>query len=276
MKNFKDKVVVITGAASGMGRAYAMAFGKLGAKLALNDFDENGLNETKALLAQKNITAVFTKVFDVSDRDKMYAFADKVKSTFGNAHVIINNAGIEGANKPLYLIEENEYEKIMGINFYGVLYGCKAFLPQLVANNEGAVVNVSSVFGIIGPPGQSDYCASKFAVRGLTESLMVEFHESPISIHSLHPGGINTNIAKKEKSQAFAEKFLTTPPEKIVDHVIKCIQKKKPKIVYGRDSLRAWMAGNLVPKRILKKFLWGEMKQYIDYKEEYGQFIKFK
>ncbi len=274
MKNFKDKVVVITGASSGMGRAYAMAFGKLGAKLALNDYDKKGLDQTAELLSQQNITSVFTKVFDVSIKQDMYAFADEVKSTFGNAHVIINNAGIEGANKPLYLITEEEYEKIMGINFYGVLYGCKAFLPQLVANNEGAVVNVSSVFGMIGPPGQSDYCASKFAVRGLTKSLMVEFHKSPISIHSLHPGGIDTNIAKLEKSKPFAKKYLTTSPEKIVNHVIKSIKNGQPKIVYGNDSFRAWFAANFISKRLLKKILWMEMKKTIDYEADYKGFIK--
>ena len=162
----------------------------------------------------------------------------------------------------------------MGINFFGVLFGCKAFLPQLVANNEGAVVNVSSVFGMIGPPGQADYCATKFAVRGLTESMMVEFHESPISIHCLHPGGIDTNIAKNEKSKPFAKKYLTTPPKKVAEHVINAIRKEQPKIVYGNDSFRAWFAANFVPKRLLKKLLWLEMRKTIDYKTDYQHLIK--
>ena len=267
MKNFKDKVVVVTGAGSGMGRAYALEFAKLGAKLALNDFDAKGLAETVALLAQSGTATVYSQVFDVSARDAMHDFAAQVKAELGNAHVIINNAGIEGSAKPLWATDEQSYERVMRINFFGVVHGTKAFLPQLMANGEGAVVNISSIFGLIGTPNHTDYCASKFAVRGFTEALMVELQESPISVHLVHPGGIATNIARGDGSQAFAKQYLTTPPEDIVRHVIKCIIRQQPKIVFGRDSFKAWLGSNFVPLKLLNRIIWQEMKSVIDRKD---------
>lgn len=261
MKNFKDKVVVITGAGSGMGRAYALEFAKLGAKLALNDFDAKGLAQTRELLGD---TEVFCKVFDVSDHDAMFAFAAEVKTELGDAHIIINNAGVEGAVKPVWATDKRAYERIMGINFFGVVHGTRAFLPQLLANGECAVVNVSSIFGLIGTPNHADYCASKFAVRGFTEALMVEMQQSPVSVHLVHPGGIATNIARQEGGQAFARKYLSTPPEAIAKHVIRCIRRRQARIVYGKDSFKTWLGSNLVPLQWLNRIVWHDMKDVID------------
>lgn len=271
IKNFRDKVVVITGAGSGMGRAYAIEFGKLGSKLALNDFDSTGLNETNRFLEEIGINDALIEAFDVADKRAVYAFADTVKERFGNAHVVINNAGIEGSVEPAYHTDETDFHHVMNVNFYGVLYGTKAFLPQMVANGEGALVNVSSVFGLIGTPANADYCASKFAVTGFTEALMAEFQESPIGIHCLHPGGIDTNIVRKEAGKEFSKKYLTTPPEKIARHVISCIRKGQPKIVYGNDSLKVWLGSNLVPQRLLKWIVWAELKRVID-KSKHSRF----
>ena len=264
MKNFRNKVVVVTGAGSGMGRAYAQAFAALGAKLALNDYDATALNETVALLAAHPGLSLHSAAFDVSDRAAMLHFAADVQSNLGNAHVIINNAGIEGAVKPVWALPPESYERVMRINFFGVVNGTQAFLPQLIANGEGAVVNVSSIFGLIGTPNHSDYCASKFAVRGFTEALMVEMHDSPISVHLVHPGGIATNIARQEVSQAFSKKYLSTPPEAIVQHVIACISRGQPKIVFGKDSFKTWLGSNFVPLRWLNKLIWSDMKDVID------------
>ena len=195
MKNFADKIVVITGAGSGMGRAYALEFARLGARLALNDFDAKGLAETLAMLPHAPAGAVYSEVFDVGDQAAVYAFAAAVQARLGNAHVVINNAGIAGGGRPVWLKDEAAYQRTMQVNFFGVVYGTRAFLPQLLANGEGAIVNVSSVFGLVGTPDASDYCAAKFAVRGFTESLMVELQQSPISVHLVHPGGVRTNIA---------------------------------------------------------------------------------
>ncbi len=264
MKNFENKVVVITGAGSGMGRAYAEEFGKLGAKLALNDYQQDGLAETVKILRQQGVQEIYIEVFDVACKDDMYAFAGQVKNQFGNAHVVINNAGVEGTTKPLWATDEDSFDRAMQINFYGVLYGSKAFLPQLLDNNEGALVNVSSIFGLIGTPNSSDYCASKFAVRGLTESLMVELHKSPVNAFLVHPGGIATNIAQNADAQDFNARYLTTPPADIARYVIKSIRKKRFKIVYGRSALRVWFASNFVSLNLLVPILWNELKSVFD------------
>lgn len=264
MKDFKDKIVVITGAGSGMGRAYAMAFARRGARLALNDYDQKALEATVALLPSGGTPRVLAKAFDVSDRAAMYAFADEVQREMGGAHVVINNAGIEASALPTWLTPDADYERVMRINYFGVVNGTKAFLPQMMARKEGAIVNVSSIMGLMGAPSQSDYCASKFAVRGFTESLMMELHDSPISVHLVHPGGIATNIVRKDQGKAFAKRYLTTPPEDIVEHVIQGIGRGRVRIVYGRGALRAWLGANLVPQRWLNTIIWRELKQSCD------------
>lgn len=272
IKEFNGKVVVVTGAGSGMGRAYAIEFAKLGSKLALNDINPNDLAETEQAVRGIAEVELLTSVFDVSDRSAMDAFAGQVKEQLGDAHVVISNAGIEGVVEPVYHMEVSEIRRIMDVNFFGVVNGTMAFLPQLVGNGEGAVVNVSSVFGLIGTPANADYCASKFAVRGFTEALMAEFQESPITIHCVHPGGIDTKIVRNEAGKAFAEKYLITPPEKIVKHVIKCIKRGQPKIVYGNNSLKVWIGANLVPQRLINWLVWRELKRVGD-TSRYGDFI---
>ena len=218
---------------------------------------------------------ILPAIFDVSDKKLMENFAKKVKKEWGNAHIIINNAGIAGEGTPAYSMSHENYRKVMDINFFGVLNGCQCFLPQLVDNNEGAVVNISSIFGLIGTPNSSAYCASKFAVRGYTESLAVEFHESPITIHCVHPGGIKTNIANdgSENVDKFAEKYLTTPPEDLAKRIIKGIQKKDVKIVFGRDSFKTWIGSNFLPQKMLNNVIWKEFNKILDM-EAYKAFIK--
>lgn len=265
MQDFRNKIVVVTGAGSGMGRAYAVEFARLGAVLALNDYNAESLEETVQILDRMGAVRVYREAFDVASRDAVYAFAANVKAELGDAHVVINNAGIEGATKPVWATDEADYERVMGVNFYGVLYGTRAFLPQLQANGEGAIVNVSSIFGLIGTPNSSDYCASKFAVRGFTEALMVELQDSPVEAFLVHPGGIATNIgAGKAEAAEFRARYLTTPPEDIVRHVIASIRKKRIKIVYGRDSFKTWLGSNFVPLKLLNRIIWREMKGVTD------------
>lgn len=252
MKDFRDKTVVITGAGSGMGRAYALEFAKLGARLALNDYDAQGLDGTLALLKDVPSLRTVRGVFDVSDRAAMERFADEVKATLGNAHVVINNAGIEGSGRPTWATPLAGYERVMRINFYGVLHGSQVFLPQLLANGEGALVNVSSIFGLIGTPSNSDYCASKFAVRGFTEALMVELHDSPVSVHLVHPGGIATNIAmagkvdpimeqvtglSEEKQKRRANKAIsTTTAESAALQILAAVERNERRVLVGYDA----------------------------------------
>ena len=258
MQSFIDKVVVVTGAASGMGRAYALEFGRLGAKLALNDFNDEGLQETLALLkAQGQMSQRMTgQAFDVSDRGAMFAFAQQVQAQFGPAHIVINNAGISGQGKHVKDMPFEDVDRVMRINFNGVLHGTQAFLPQLMSNAEAALVNVSSTFGLVGMSGNAEYCASKFAVRGLTEALMVELADSQVQVHLVHPGGVRTGIADgTEKGRKFAEKFLKTPPEDVVKAVVAGIRKKQARIVFGHQAQQTWWLSWVVPLGLRTKLL---------------------
>ncbi|EDY86685.1 short-chain dehydrogenase/reductase SDR [gamma proteobacterium HTCC5015] len=265
MKKFFNKVIVITGAGSGMGRSYVQAFAKLGAHFALNDYDADALKETVAELKREHPQLkVISSAFDVSHQDAMERFAEDVQRELGGADVVINNAGVEGLGQPTWATPSQSYRRVMDINFFGVVHGTQAFLPQLLEKSEGAVVNISSIFGLIGPPNHSDYSASKFAVRGFTEALMVELLNTSISVHLVHPGGIDTNIARAEQSQAFSQKYLTTSPDDIVDYVIDAIRHKKARIVYGNDALKTWLGSIFVPLKWLIRLVWRDMRDVID------------
>lgn len=267
-----NQIVVITGAGSGIGRALAHEYARLGARLALNDCDAGDLDESRQQLEAAGYTDVLTEVFDVSEKDAMQAFAARVRTEMGNAHTIVNNAGIAGMDEPAYNIKDADFRRVMDINFYGVLNGCTAFLPQLVEENRGHVINISSVFGLVGIPNCADYCASKFAVRGYTESLVIEFHDSPIGIHCVHPGGIATRIARNANNQEF-NKFLQTRPEDMARRIIRDAAKGKPKIVYGNQSFRLWLGSTLIPQRLQNWLTWQESKGVLDL-EPYRSFIK--
>jgi len=264
MRRFNQKVVVVTGAGSGMGRAYALEFARLGAHLALNDFGEAGLAETLRLLqSQYPYTRVHAKVFDVGDRAAMYDFADEVQQALGNAHVVVNNAGVGGGGASTWETDDQTFEQTLQVNFFGVVYGTRAFLPQLKANAEGAIINVSSIFGFVGTPGSSAYCASKFAVRGFTESLMVELYATPISVHTVHPGGIKTNIASQStRGQAFADKFLKTDATETVKQVIRGIVAGQPRIIYGHRAKPVWLASWLLPLKLRNRLIYKQMIKF--------------
>ena len=275
MESFKGKIVVITGAGSGIGKSLALEFGKLGAKLALNDYNHEGLSETCQILQKDGYDQIYFETFDVSDNNDFLRFAENIKNKWGNAHVIINNAGIAGGTKPSFITPLSEYKKVMEINFFGVLNGTKAFLPQLVANNEGAIVNLSSVMGLIGYPSLSDYCASKFAIRGYTESLALEFHSSPISIHCVHPGGINTNINESKlnndvNNDRIARKLLITPPELMAKRIIKGIVRSEPRIVFGNQTNPVRLV-SLLPKKFANNLIWKRVKNLL-IKKHYKKF----
>lgn len=269
MNIFSHKTVVVTGAGSGMGREYALAFAKLGAKLALNDFDRQGLDETVALLKRRFAhIPVYAQTFDVADRQAMLTFADNVVSQLGDVFVVINNAGISGKNKPVWHLAETDYQRIMNINFYGVVNGTQAFLPMMLNKGRGFIVNVSSVFGLVGVPNAADYCASKFAVRGFTEALMVELEGTGISVHLVHPGGVKTNIANNaDHSNDFANKFLKTSPTAVVTYVIKQMLAGKPRIVFGSQSFKIWLSSWSLPLKKRNQLLYQEMKELLDDKD---------
>jgi NAD(P)-dependent dehydrogenase (short-subunit alcohol dehydrogenase family) len=190
----------------------------------------------------------------------MQAFADEVEQAHGPAHIVVNNAGVTVTAK----LEDHsleDFEWIVGINFWGVVYGCKFFLPQLQHNGWGAFVNLSSMFGLTGVPKQSSYCATKFAVRGFTESLAIELANENIDVINVHPGGIRTNIARSargpndEQHQRIVGMFdrLGMPPEKAAAKIIGAIEHRRQRLVITRE---AWVTDILkrlypsIPRRL--------------------------
>ena len=251
MKNLNGKVAVITGAGSGMGKELAIQLAAKGAKVAINDWDSENLEATVATIKQNGGT-VISKRYDVANREAVYAFKDEVLVEFGQVDIVINNAGIA---LPSYNIEDvgyDEFEKLMNINFWGVVYGTKAYLPHLQTRPEASVVNTSSVFGIMGFPTQGPYCAAKFAVKGFTESLRLELkaQESKVVPCTVHPGRIFTNIVrnvdhkpgtvteeeKAEMVKQFDEGGKGTTAADAAAQIIKAIQRKKPRLLIGSDA----------------------------------------
>lgn len=190
MKTLNGRVAVVTGAASGIGRSLAEQLTQAGCRVALVDVHQERLAEVHAACADSSMHVV-----DVSDRAAMLALPKAVIEAHGAVHIVINNAGVS-CNRMFDEHTLEDWDWLLGINLYGVLHGCHAFLPHLMEVDEAHIVNVSSVFGIVGLPAQSSYCASKFAVRGLTESLWEELEHTHVGVTVVHPGGVDTNIVR--------------------------------------------------------------------------------
>jgi short-subunit dehydrogenase len=251
MKSFSNKVAAITGAASGMGRSLAVNLAKRGCHLALSDVDEKGLAETTKLAGTHGVK-VTSKRVDVASRDEMYTWADEVVADHGKCNLIFNNAGVAYGST----VEGSDYkdaEWVVGINFWGVVYGTKAFLPHLRASGDGHVVNTSSLFGLLGFPGQSTYNATKFAVRGFTEALRIELDMTgaPVSATSVHPGGIKTNIARTarmndsvaalgvkdvENSHRQIEKHFRVTADDAAEIILRGVQRNARRVLVGTDA----------------------------------------
>ena len=190
MQRIQDRVAVVTGASGGIGRAVALELAGRGAHLAIQDLRPEPLEET-AEAARAMGRTVLSRVFDVSDGSEMGAFAQAVRSEMGGAHILVNNAGVS-LTVPFVEGTLEDFKWVMDVNLWGVVYGCEYFLPQLLAQDEGHLVNLSSLFGFIGVPSQSAYCAAKFAVRGLTESLLLELAHTQVGVTCVHPGAVAT------------------------------------------------------------------------------------
>lgn len=273
MKNLKDKVAVITGAGSGIGRALAQELASAGAKLALSDINEAGLKETADLLGLGE-DRLMTRKLDVADRQAFYDFADDVVNHFGYANMIFNNAGV-ALGATVEDMNYDDFEWLMNINFWGVVYGTKAFLPYLKQAGEGHIINISSIFGLVGIPTQSAYNAAKFAVRGFTESLRIELEmeNSPVSCTSVHPGGIKTNIAKaarmdksveritggdKEKAIQDFEKLFRTTPAEAASTILKGVRGNKRRVLIGSDAVAVDTMQRLLPTSYQKLVAMGQ------------------
>ncbi len=209
MENLKGKLAVVTGAASGIGRALALHLAREGSGLAIVDFDAEGLAETEGLLSRCS-ARVASYVMDVGDKENVFSLAETVARRQGGADLLINNAGISGQDTFVEM-GLDVMERFMQVNFWGVVYGCKAFLPQLMGKPEAHIVNVSSVEGILAFPFHTAYASSKFAIRGFTEVLRIDLRHTRVGVSCVFPGGIKTNIARN--SVRFAKQYMEEHPE---------------------------------------------------------------
>ena len=268
---FKDKVAVITGAGSGIGRALAVQLAQAGARVAISDINQAGLDETMKLIATSvskgsgMLPRAKAYILDVSSAEAVFAHADAVKNDFGTAHFVFNNAGATIIGTVAHTSIE-EYEWQMGINMWGVLYGTKAFMPMMLTQREGHIVNISSVFGLVGFPSQSAYNMSKFAVRGLTECLWSELEDTGVKAVCVHPGGIKTNFEKvgrrakaagkeEENFGELADKLLQTPPEDCAADILRGLRNGDKRIITGNKSSTLFWLSRVFPNsypRLLK------------------------
>ena len=247
MRTFDGKVAVITGAGSGIGRELALNLAARGAVLALSDQDEVGLLETAERCTARHAREVHTEKLDVSDRAAMAAYAAGVAADLGRVNAVFNNAGV-ALHGDFEETPYDEFERIMDVNFWGVVHGSKEFLPHLISGGDGHLVNISSLFGLMGMPGQTAYNASKFGVRGFSEALRMEMlvNRHPVRVSVVHPGGIKTAIARNARTtaghdpqavaQLFDTKLAKTSAEEAAATIVDGVLRDKPRIVVGSDA----------------------------------------
>jgi NADP-dependent 3-hydroxy acid dehydrogenase YdfG len=260
MKSFDNKVAVITGAGSGIGRALALDLAGKGARLALSDVNDQGLAETVDLVKNAGAREVRSDHLDVADRAAFAAYAELVVEHFGQVNLVVNNAGVALAGD-LVDLEYPDMDWIMGINFWGVVHGTKEFLPHLIASGDGHLVNLSSLFGLVSMPGQSMYNAAKYAVRGLSEAVREEMLVAghPVGVTVVHPGGIKTAIARNarysdkedgEESAKFFDKNLARmAPERAAEIILKGVQNDKARVLVGIDAHALHQVAKLLGSR---------------------------
>jgi NADP-dependent 3-hydroxy acid dehydrogenase YdfG len=242
VSRFAKRTAVVTGAASGIGRALTWELAARGATLAISDVDDAGLGETAKRARQMGATIRCDRL-DVTDRDAVLRYAD----TFDDVHLVINNAGIAFTGDVIELAF-TDIERVMDVDFWGVVHGTKAFLPHLIASGDGTLVNVSSVFGLLAAPSQGAYNAAKFAVRGFTEALRQEMLVAghPVRVICVHPGGIKTAIARNAgatggrdaaaRSAFFDQRLAHTSPERAARTIMRAAERGRARVLVGADA----------------------------------------
>ena len=246
MEGFAGKVAAVTGAGSGIGQALAIELARSGASVAISDVDTEGLAVTEERLKAIGAPAKADRL-DVTEREAFELYADAVKEHFGKVNQIYNNAGIAFAGD-IEVSQFKDIEKVMDVDFWGVVNGTKVFLPHLIESGDGHVINISSVFGLFSVPGQAAYNAAKFAVRGFTEALRQEMEvaKHPVKVTTVHPGGIKTNIVrnmtavdtvdKDQLRQTFDKKLANTSPEKAARIILDGVRKNRARVLVGPDA----------------------------------------
>ena len=282
MKNFKDKTAVITGAGSGMGRYLAILLAKDGADVVVCDVNEDTLNKTLEMLKQYNVS-ISSHVLDVAIKEDIEALPGKVIEQHGKVDLVFNNAGVATGGH-FQDMDEKYWDWVMGVNFHGVVNSTRAFIPHMIDRPEAAIVNTSSIFGMVAVPGQSAYHATKFAVRGFTESLALEMADTNpnLQIHCVHPGHIGTNIAvtarmddqvaKKVIEDGKKSIFTWKPPtsleemghefkqggmhpSKAAKIILSGVKKNKRRIFIGLDARLLDLSQRLFPKHYHKTWI---------------------
>jgi NAD(P)-dependent dehydrogenase (short-subunit alcohol dehydrogenase family) len=255
--NLKNRVAVITGAGSGIGQATALSLARRGCHLALADIDEGGLARTQALALAAGVR-VSSHRLDVANREAVAALPAVVLREHGRADLLVNNAGVALAGS-FDQVSEADFDWLWEINFHGVVRMTRAFLPLLRASDDARFVNISSVFGLISPPGQCAYSASKFAVRGFSNALRHELAGTRVGVSVVHPGGVATAIARNARVAAglasdevrrrlgLAEKLLRLPPERAGEIIVRGVERRRARILVGRDALIISLIERLFP-----------------------------
>lgn len=267
MLKLKDRTAVVTGAASGIGRAIAASLARRDCHLALADIDDAALARTASELAEPGLR-ISRHHLDVSDRDAVAAFPARVIAEHDGVDVLVNNAGV-AVGGTFQEVAESDFDWLFAINFFGVVRMTRAFLPLLYKSEEARLVNISSLFGLIAPPGQTAYAASKFAVRGFSESLRHELARTCIGVTVVHPGGVATSIAKNArlpnslsadevtKRRKFFNSFLIMPPEDAGETIVRGVERRKVRIVVGSDAKMAAFVERLMPGTYWNWLGWG-------------------
>jgi short-subunit dehydrogenase len=264
MSSVQGKVAVVTGAGSGIGRQLAFELARRGARLAVSDVDEAGLAATADRARALGAEVLAARV-DVSDRTAVIEHAAEVAGFFGVVHQVYNNAGVAGGTTVLDS-DWADYDRILGVNLFGVIHGTKAFLPHLIASGDGHVVNVSSLNGFMAQASINAYSASKFAVRGFTEALRSEMLQAghPVQVTVVHPGGVRTNIATaaierdrergvltpedERRARLYNEKLLRMPPEQAARTIVAGVEAGRSRILVGNDAKVVDLLVRLVPR----------------------------
>lgn len=275
---FSGKTAVVTGAASGIGEALAQALAKRGVNLALADIDQAGLDRVAGQLASNEIKITTTKL-DVADPDAPARFADQVQADHGGAALVFNNAGI-AVGGTFDRVKTEDFDRVMDVNFNGLVRMSRAFLPQMKDQDQAQLINISSLYGLIAPAGQTAYCASKFAVRGFSMALSHELDDSPVGVTVVHPGGINTNIAESaikpddmtedelEMVREAAKQALVMPPPEAAETILSGVERRQRRVIVGKDAHTVSLLERFFPKsyyRLLGMIMPGGLKRMDDH-----------
>lgn len=257
--NLTNRTAIITGAGNGIGQAIAVALAQRQCNVILTDINEQGLEKTAAMVQPFGVQTRCSRV-DVGDPESIAAFADQMHAQYQQLDVLVNNAGVSTGGT-FEQLEAADYEWLIDINFYGVVRMTRAFLPLLHRSDDARIVNISSIFGIIAPPGQTAYAASKFAVRGFSESLRHELLGSTVGVTQVHPGGVNTDIARNARvakaatheqiaaEQAEFQRLLTLPPQVAGETIVRGMTQRRDRIIVGSDARAIAAIARMFPVR---------------------------